>query len=138
MNQMLATVAVGNSLIISGTGTKKLVEADPTTREMSIFKDLYDLGSWLLDIDYSNGMYYLAQHDNIVEFAELGEPEVLCNIPDGFMLYLAVVGKYVYAADRNAGKIYKVDIFTGESEVLVEGLVRPEDIEFLPVALQSP
>jgi len=138
VNQAIRTVAVGNKLIISETGTQKLVEADLTSHDMSIFKDMTQLDGWLLDIDYSDGSYYLNQYEDIYEFTESGEPQVLGNIPGGSMLYLAVVGKYVYATDRNAGKIYKVDIFTGESEVMVEGLPSPLDIEFLPVALEAP
>lgn len=138
INQGLWGVVVGNTLIISETGNQKLVQVDLTTRDASIFKDLSHLGGWLLDIDYSNGIYYLAQYDDLFEFTEDSDAEVLFNLPDGFMLYLAVVGKYAYATDRIAGKIYRVDVSTGEGEVLVEGLDNPRDIEYLPVALEAP
>jgi len=137
LNQGLSTVVVGNQLVISETGNRKLVEADLTTRDMSIFKDMTQLTTWLGDIDYSDGKYYMTQYEDIFEFTESGDPEVLYHIAGGFMLHLAVVGKYVYAADSHAGKIYRVDIFTGEGEVLVEGLATPRDIEFLPVVLEE-
>jgi hypothetical protein len=138
INQGLFGVVVGDRLIVSETGNQKLVQVDLTTRDASIFKDLSHLGKWLLDIDYSNGVYYLAQYDYVYEFTEDGEAEVLFSMPEGFMLYLAVVGKYAYATDRTAGKIYRVDVFTGEGETLVEGLDNPRDIEYLPVALEAP
>jgi len=138
VNQSMSTVVVGNELIIAETGTRKLARADLTTREMSIFKDLTQLSTWLLDIDYSDGTYYMAQYEDLFQFTESGDPELLYNLTGGFMLELAVVGRYAYATDNRAGKIYKVDIFTGAGEVLVEGLPSPRDIEFLPVALQAP
>jgi hypothetical protein len=138
VNQPLSTVVVGDNLIISETGTRKLVDVDLITRDMSILKDLTQLSTWLLDIDYSRGIYCLTQYEDIFWFTDIGDPKVLVNIPDGFMLHLAVVGKYIYATDKRAGKIYKVDFYTGAYEVLVEGLPSPTDIEFLPVALQAP
>jgi hypothetical protein len=138
INQGLSGVVVGNRLIISETGNHKLVQVDLTTRHASIFKDLSHLERWLGDIDYDNGVYYLTQYDNLYEFTEDGEEEVLFSVPDGFMLYLAVVGKYAYVTDRVAGNIYRVDVFTGEGQVLVEGLDDPKDIEYLPVALEAP
>jgi hypothetical protein len=138
INQGIYSVVVGNRLVISENGHQKLVQVDLATRAASVFKDLTHLGKWLLDIDYSNGVYYLAQYDDIYRFTEDGSAEVLFNQPDGFMLCLAVVGKYVYPTDRNAGSIYRVDIFTGEGEVLVDGLTEPREIEYLPVALEAP
>jgi hypothetical protein len=138
INQGLKAVVVGDKMIISETGTRKLVQAYLMTREMSIFKDMTQLSSWLGDIDYSDGKYYLTQYEDIFEFTETSEPQVLYNKPDGFMLHLTVVGRYVYATDRNAGTIHRVDIFSGEAVLLVGGLPSPRDIEFLPVSLQAP
>ena len=138
VNQPLRTVVVGDKVIISETGARKLAQADLITREISIFKDMTQLSTWLGDIDYSDGDFYMTQYEDIFRFTESGDPEVLSNLRGGWLLRLAVVGKYVYATDRNAGKIYKVDIFTGIGEVLVEGLPAPLDIEFLPVALTAP
>jgi hypothetical protein len=137
INQAFFAVVVGNRLIISETGTHKLVQVDLTTRVASIFKDLSQLGTWVGDIDYGGGLFYMAQYEDLYDFTEAGEPEVLFSVADGFMLNLAVVGKYVYATDRHAGRIYRVDIFTGEGEVLVEGLDHPRDIEYLPAALEA-
>jgi hypothetical protein len=138
VNQPMRGTVVGDAMIIAETGARKLVKLDLTTREASIFKDLSVLGTWLMDIDHANGVYYIPQYDDVFAFTEQGAPQNLFHVGSGFMLRLAVVGRYVYVTDRDAGTIYKVDVTTGERETFVEGLFRPVDIEFLPVALQAP
>lgn len=139
INQGMYGVVVDDKLVISETGTQELVQVDLATREASIFKDLSHLGKWLGDIDYGSGYYYmLNKRERIYKFTETDPEELVIDLPDRAMLHLAVVGTNLYATDRDAGRIYRIDTMTGTEEVFVEGLDEPRDIEFLPVELQGP
>jgi hypothetical protein len=132
-------LVVGNKLIVSETGTNKLIEVDLSTYEASIFRDFTQLSGWLGDIDYSNGVYYLCQAEKVHTFTEQGEPSQLYDTQgERNIIGIAVVGRYAYITVSAVGRLYRIDVLTGESELFVEGLNRPDDIEFIPVNLTAP
>lgn len=143
MNQNMHGVVVGDDLIISETGSRKLARINLSTYEVSVFKDLSQLSGWLGDIEYLDGTYYLTQWESLHEFTETGDPVELVHFGDGSILGVAVVGTSAFVAGRNEtdpneGMIYRVDIPTGTVEVFVQGFHDPYEIEYLPVALTAP
>ena len=136
--QNIMGTTVGNRLVVSETGHNKLVEVDLSTYEASVFRDFSGLPGWLADIEYSTGVYYLTQWNKVHTFTETGEPvELFDTGEEGNIMGIAVVGRYAYTVLNHAGKMYKTDVFTGETELFAEGLNSPDDIEFLPVRLES-
>ncbi len=103
-----------------------------------MFRGLYELSGWLGDIDYENGIYYLTQWEGVYRFAEEEDPTEFFHLAGGRILSIAVVKRYAYAAARMEGRIYKIDISTGQAETFVRGLNEPTEIEFVPVALVGP
>jgi hypothetical protein len=138
INQVMSGIVVGNDLIISETGSHKLARIDLTTHEVSIFKDLTQLSSWLGDIEYLDGMYYLTQWESLHEFTETGEPTEIAHFDVGSILGVAVVGTSAFVTSRNEDRIYRVDIPTGAVEIFAEGFNEPYEIEYLPVGLAAP
>jgi hypothetical protein len=138
-HQNLNGVVVGDRLVVSESGHREIMAVDLTTFEGSLLKDLSSLVGWLGDIDYQDGVFYLAQWNRLLAFTEEGAPAELVSFdPEGNAVGVAVVGDYVYTTVNHAGKIYKTDIHTGETEALADGLNEPEDMEFLPVVLTAP
>ncbi len=138
LNQGMSGLVVGNDLIISETGSRRLARIDLATYEVSVFKDLSDLSGWLGDIEYLDGMYYLTQWESLHEFTGTGEPTELAHFADGSILGVAVVGTSAFVTSRNEGKIYRVNIPTGTIEVFAEGFDSPYEIEYLPIGLTAP
>jgi hypothetical protein len=138
INQSLSGVVVENNLIISGTDTRKLVKLDLSTYEATVFRELDELPGRLGDIDYRNGVYYLTQSEKVYMFTEQEDPTEFFHLVGGDITSVAVVGNYAYATASTEGRIYRIDVSTGEAEIFVEGLNDPRDIEFVPVTLVAP
>jgi hypothetical protein len=137
-NQGVKGLVVANDLIISETGNRELARIDLTTREVSVLKDLSHLTTWLGDIEYLGGMYYLTQWESLYEFTETGKPAEIAHIDDGSILGVAVVGTSAFITSRHQGKIYRVDIPTRSMEMFAEGFNEPYEIEYLPAGLVTP
>jgi hypothetical protein len=137
LSQRMSGIVVGDDLIISETGSRKLARINLTTRVASIFKDLSHLSGWLIDIEYADGKYYLTQWESLYEFTETGDVTEIAHFDDGFILGVAIVGTSAFVADRGLGTIYRVDIPTGTVEVFAEGLDNPNEIEYLPAGLTA-
>jgi hypothetical protein len=137
-NQSMSGMVVGNDLIISETGARRIARVDLNTHETSIFKDLTQLSGWLGDIEYSEGFYYLTQWDRLHRFTEAGDPAELVYLEEGSILSVAVVGTTAFIVSRDQGRVYKVHIPSGEMEVFAEGFDEPKEIEYLPAGLTAP
>jgi hypothetical protein len=132
-NQGIAGVVVGNDLIISETGSRKLAGIDLTTHEVSVFKMLSPSWTWLGGIDYADGLYYLTLWQSLYEFTETGDPTEIAHFPDGGIQDVAVVGTSAFVVSNTQGKVYRVDLPTGEVEVFAEGFEDSDAIAYLPV-----
>jgi len=143
INQSMHGTLVGDDLIISETGSRKLARVDLSTHETSIFKDLSQLTGWLGDIEYLDGFYFLTQWESLHKFTETGDPVEIAHFEDGAILGVAVVGTSAFVSSRNEtqpyqGRIYRVDLATGNVEMFAEGFHDPYEIEYLPVGLTAP
>jgi hypothetical protein len=134
-------VRIGDKLVISETGTTKVMEMDLTTYDIDVFRDFSgssDLG-WLGDIDYRGGRFYLARPTMVQRFTEIGDLEDVWDAGDEeHPVGIELLEDYAYVAMNFAGKIYKIDLSTGVAAVLIDGLTMPSDIEYIPVRLEEP
>ncbi|MBD3236761.1 MAG: PKD domain-containing protein [Candidatus Eisenbacteria bacterium] len=124
-------------LIVSETGTRKLIAVDPDTHEATIFREEDPGGGWLGAIDYADGRYYLCQSMDVHSFVEGGATETLGTVPDGNITGVKAVGSYLYLVINHEGTLRRMHRETGEVELMIEELDYPQDVEYLPVALEE-
>jgi hypothetical protein len=124
-------LCVGNTLLMADTQARQVFAYDLDTHNGSVFKDLAALDAKPFDIDYSAGTFYVIGSARLGRFTETGDVETICDLPMANVVSLAVVGSYAYAVGYQAGAVYKVNIYTGDYEILLGGLDDPDDIEYL-------
>jgi hypothetical protein len=110
-------------------------EYDLNTYEGSVFEEFPGQQFNTFDIDYSNGRFYVVGSLTLHSFEEGGVADTLCTFPDGNLVGVAVVGSYAYIIINSTRELHKVNIHTGESELLTTDLGYPEDIEYIPIDL---
>jgi hypothetical protein len=136
--QVVDGIVVGNRLVVSENGDNQIIEIDLGTYQGSVFRDFAGLANYLSGIDYSRGLYYLCDsNDDVSTFTESGPLSPLTTL-DGILFAITVVGDYAYVTAYGSGTLYKVNINSGGSEVFLEGLSFPEDIEYVPLAMEPP
>ncbi len=134
--QVVDGLIVGDKLVISENGDNQIVEVDLESYEGSVLRDFAGLANYLSGIDYSRGLYYLCDSDNDVStFTEDGPLSPLSTLA-GTLFAITVVGDYAYVTAYGSGTIYKVNINSGSSDVFLDGLNYPEDIEYVPMAME--
>jgi len=124
---------VGNSLIISEDGNDHLLEVDLQTYEVSIFKDCNSFVNypeiWLNDITYRDGTYYLCQAKTIWTFSDPnGDVTKLTTLPEGNITSIVISDNYAYCPINFSGNVYKINLLTGQYELLASGLDYPDDM----------
>jgi len=130
--QNMDGIVVDNNLIVSEDGYNQLIKVDLQSYTVSNFRDLSHLSGWLSAIDYQNGTYYLCQDMEIWAFTEESEGETLiATLPENNITGIMISGYTAYVTINFSNRVYKVDILTGNYEVLAEGLIFAEDIEKL-------
>jgi hypothetical protein len=134
--QNIDGIVVGNRYILSENGTNELVAFDLTTHAGSVFRSFPDWGDWLGAIDHAGGRYYLCGSEVIRSFTETGEPEEIATFTQGNITGIAVVGSYAYVVVNFEGTLHRIDTRSGEDVILLSGLDYPQDVEYLPVALE--
>jgi hypothetical protein len=128
-------IVVDDQLIASETGTNKLVRVDLVSYEATIFRDLSHLDGSLSAIDHQDGTYYLCQKSRVHRFTAEGAVTQLCELDDHNITAIALVEDRAYVVTNFGGRIHQIDTTTGESQIFLEGLDYPQDIEFIPVRL---
>ncbi len=134
--QHTSAVLVGNRLVVSETGTSKLIGVDLVDLAVSIFRS-FDPGLGPLGpIDHSDGVYYLCRSQRIHRFTESGATEDLAELPAGSITGMVALGRYIYLVVSPEGTLRRVNIQKGEVELFADGLDDPREIEYVPVLLQ--
>jgi hypothetical protein len=133
--QNVSGVVVGNTLIVSETGTDKLIGVDLATREASIYRALDPNLGWLGAIDHAGGVYYLCRSQLIHRFTEGGPVIDVGTVPAGNITGIVSVGSYLYVVVNFEGTLRRVHALTGEVELVLDGLEYPQDIEYISVGL---
>ncbi len=133
--QNMRGVVVDNRLLISETGTGKLAAFDIDAHSATVWRDLHGMGA-LGDIDHVAGVYYLSQANTLYRFNEGGGIAAVATVGDADITGVAVVGNSAYLVAASSGRLYRVQIDTGQVLVMLEGLSYPQDIEYVPVDLE--
>ncbi len=136
--QNIDGVVVDDRVIVSDNGNNDLLAFDIGTHAGSIFRSFPNWGGWLGAIDYADGLFYLCGSRSIRAFTEAGEPRDVATLPQDNITGIVVVGSYAYVVVNFEGALHRVDVRTGEDEILLTGLNYPQDIEYLSVALTPP
>ena len=123
-------VVVGNRLILSEDGDKNLLAVDLNYYTVTTFRDFSELGCcWLNVIDYYDGVYYLTNPGSIYTFTESEWPSLLASDVDYNITGLLIKSDgYMYATVNFSGKVYRIDMATGEYHLFAYGLNYPQDI----------
>ena len=124
-------VVVGNRLILSEDGDKNLLAVDLSDYSVTLFRDFTGLGgnTWLNAIAYYDGVYYLTLPGSIYTFTGSEWPSLLAGSIDYNITELLIKsGGYMYVTVNFSGKVYKIDMVTGEYQLFAEGLDYPQDI----------
>jgi hypothetical protein len=127
--QNLDGIVVGNYLILSEDGDNHVLKINLDTYQKSVFKDLSNLTHWLGAITYSNGRYYICGPRTIYSFLEGGAVNKIAEIPESNIIGIVIVDNYAYVGVNFAGKLYRVDLTSGDASVFVTDLNYPHDLE---------
>ena len=127
--QNLDGIVVNNSLILSENGNNQILKVDLATYEISIFNDLSNLTGWLGAITYDSGIYYICQATTIYSFIEGQNENLVSTLPEGNITGIVINDNFAFVTINFSGRIYKVNLTTGASEIFSENLNYPKDIE---------
>ena len=132
--QSLDGVVVGDTLIISEDGSNRILRADLSTYEITVFRDfsLFEFWGWSA-IDYSDGLYYLCQRRRIFRFEGFGALTTIAELPEDLYNITGVVvtNGFSFVTLNFAGAIYGVHNATGRAIPFLEGLDYPRDLEII-------
>jgi hypothetical protein len=138
--QNVSGLVYDGKLLVSETGTRKIVEIDLETYEVSIFRDFGDPPRpWLGSMAHQKRYFYITSPFELMRFTETGDLETVKDFqPEGNVLGIALLKHKGYVVLNFAGKFYEVNLSSGKAKCLLEGLDRPEDVAFIPVVLEPP
>jgi non-specific serine/threonine protein kinase/serine/threonine-protein kinase len=129
--QNMNGIQVKDKLIISEDGYNHVVSIDLKNYDVAIFKDLSTLSDWLGVIEYYDRHFYLCLSREVYVFTENSEPILLATIPEENITGITIDGEWAYLSVNFAGKIYKVDLTTGNYQELASNLDYPEGIKLI-------
>jgi hypothetical protein len=139
--QIMAGLVMGNDLIVSESGRGHIAKFDLTTYAMTVLRDFGHPSSdgFYGDIEHLGRYYYLCRPRLIQRFTETSDLEVVADFTDEYnAVAIALMRNHAYVALNFAGKVYKVNLSSGKTRTLLDGLDRPRDIEFIPAFLEPP
>lgn len=119
-NQILTT-----DLVKGGFGTYSPLSIDRATAAVE--------GRLLFAVVYAGGQLYYGANQFVMETTYGGGvKDLISTAPDDNVTGMVVMGHDLYAALNLAGKIYRVDLTSGASEVFAQGLYMPTQLACLP------
>jgi len=125
-------IVVNNTLIISEDGNKHVIGIDLDTFERKIIFDLAYLHHWLGSIAYSDGKIYLSGPRQVyrLDYKNLDQHAVkITELPEYNIAGLSLLGNFAYLSVNFGGKIYKINLETGDYSIFVSNLNFPEHLE---------
>jgi hypothetical protein len=125
-------IAVDDILIVSEDGDRNLLQVDLATHEVSVFRAMANLRSHLGTMAHHEGTYYVCASRQIHAFTPGGEPRLITTLDEGNITGIVVQNNFAYVTVNHAGKMYKIDLASGESSLFVDRLNYPEGIVALP------
>jgi len=139
--QNMTGLVLDGKLLISETGTRKIAEIDLETYETRIFRDFItdQPYRWLGNIEHKGNYFYIGRPRSLQRFKETGSLRLIADFGEDYNLVgFAILKHKAYAAFNHAGKIMEVNLSSGKTRCLLEGLDYPKDVEFIPVVLEPP
>ena len=126
-------IVVGNDLVVSEDGHHRIVKMDLKTYEVSVLRELPKLRPWLGAIAYQNNTYYVCTNSSIFSFHDdKGDVKHVADIDGRNITGMSVVGDFAYVVTNATGAVFKVDLDSGSSRMIVEGLIRPKGLLRIP------
>ena len=139
--QIMRGLVLDGKLVVSESGTGKIAEIDLATYAVSVLKS-FDSPSpygYYGDIDHLGRYYYLTRKETLQRFTETGDLEDVAVFTDEYNVTgIAIMRHHAYVGLNFAGKLYKVNLSSGKTKLVVEGLDSPRDVEFIPLLLGPP
>ena len=134
-------VVAGNKLIVSEDGSKRLLAIDLDVYEATIFRDLRQLpGSWLGSITFAAGKFYVCTPNQVFSFSPDDPTEHhVATLPDGIFNTAGIAhqaGRLFVVANK-AGVVYEIDLASGNTKLIADGLQDPRGIVVLPVVADT-
>jgi len=139
--QNMKGLVLDGRLIVSETGTRKIAAIDLATYETSIFRDFSadQPHLWLNNIEHQGNFYYIGRAGCLQRFKETGHLRTVAEFDEDYNLNgFAVLRHKAYAAFNHTGRVLEVNLSSGKTRCLLEGLDYPTDVEFIPVVLEPP
>ena len=136
--QSTRATTVGNSLVMVETRSDYIFAIDLDTYEVDTLTAVVPGGDDLRDVFYSDGVYYTCRSYGVYGYSEGEGVSEICTIEGANHCAICVVGDFAYVCGYGREDLYRVDLSTGEFDVLMTGLDDPDDIEFIPVILEPP
>jgi len=125
-------IVVNNTLVISEDGNKHIIGIDLDTFERKILFDLTYLHHWLGSIAYSDGKIYLSGPKQVywLDYENPDQHAVkITELPEYNIAGLSLLGNFAYLSVNFGGKIYKINLETGDYSIFVSNLNFPEHLE---------
>lgn len=147
--QQMYGIVVDGKLIVSENGNNQVLAVDPSTYEVTVFRNLKKLKGWIGAIAFSEGRYYICQAQNIFSFTEdSNELTKVATTPVGAItgivaregrLLVSVNGESRISRNMDAGwakksyqgALYEVDPASGVVRLLRDGLNYPDGVMLL-------
>lgn len=130
--QNLYGVVVGNHLIVSEDGSKRLIQIDVNTYQKSLFRDLSSLpDTWLGAIIFANGTYYICGPQTVYQFTEGSDVTQVAQLPNDIynITGIRIVDDFAFVSVNFAGEIQKIDLNNRIPTVLISGLNSPRALQ---------
>jgi hypothetical protein len=139
--QIMRGHVLDGKLIVSESGTGQIAEIDLATYAVSVLRafDYPSSYGYYGDITHLGRYFYITRKNTLQRFSETGDLEDLASFEDEYnMTGIAIMRHSAYVAFNFEGKVYQVNLSSGKTKLLVEGLDYPVDVEFIPVILDPP
>ena len=137
--QSMNGIVVGNRLVISEDGFRRILQIDLEDYNLSVLRD-FSRGR-IGAIAHSNNVYYVAQINRIFSFlAYDDEPKLITELPESNITgidifdntaFIVVNGLSNEGTNKRIGSVYNLNLTTGEYEKMIGQLQYPTDIELL-------
>jgi hypothetical protein len=139
--QIMRGIVLDGKLVVSESGIGDIAEIDLGTYAVSVLRDFESPSpyGYYGDINHLGRYYYISRKQTLQRFTETGDLEDVAVFEDDYNLTsIAIMKHHAYVTLNFAGKVCKVNLSSGRTSLLLDGLDYPVDIEFLPVMLEPP
>jgi len=121
-------LVVGNRLLVSEDGDKRILAVDLDSYAVEVFRDFGTLRSWIGAIGNAGDTYYVCTGTEVFAFEGDAPHHLLAKLPKGNITGLVIVGGAAFLTVNFTGELLRVDLATGEVTTVADGLARPDGL----------